>query len=88
MKWRGKENKWQRKGKEYKIYRKNIYKDILSRLVILRLQYNLRVKLAQGSNLNLNSKLNLERKKTEIENNKKENVVWTQFFVFGPFPIY
>jgi hypothetical protein len=28
--------------------------------------------LAQGSNLNLNSELNLERKKTETENNKKE----------------
>ena len=75
------------RGKSIKFI-ENIYKDILSRLVILRLQYNLRVKLAQGSNLNLNSKLNLERKKTEIENNKKENVVWTQFFVFGPFPIY
>ena len=87
MKWRGKENKWQRKGKSIKFI-ENIYKDIFSRLVILRLQYNLRVKLVQGSNLNLNSKLNLERKKTEIENNKKENVVWTQFFVFGPFPIY
>jgi hypothetical protein len=67
LKWRGKENKWQRKGKEYKIYRKYIYKDILSRLVILRLQYNLRVKLAQGSNLNLNSELNLERKEKKTE---------------------
>jgi hypothetical protein len=87
LKWRGKENKWQRKGKSIKFI-ENIYKDIFSRLVILRLQCNLRVKLAQGSNLNLNSELNLERKKTETENNKKENGEWAQFFDFGPFPIY
>jgi hypothetical protein len=59
------------RGKSIKFI-ENIYKDILSRLVILRLQYNLRVKLAQGSNLNLNSELNLERKEKKTEKNKKE----------------
>ena len=61
------------RGKSIKFI-ENIYKDILSRLVILRLQYNLRVKLAQGSNLNLNSEFNLERKEKKTENKKEKRI--------------